>query len=44
LIFAGPGIAPGEITTRARNIDMAPTVIKALGLQPHACWEGAPLR
>lgn len=44
LVFAGPGIAPGEITTRARNIDMAPTVIKALGLQPHACWEGAALR
>lgn len=44
LVFAGPGIAKGEITTRARNIDMAPTVVKALGLQPHACWEGMPLR
>ncbi len=44
LVFAGPGIAPGEITGRVRNIDMAPTVVKALGLQPHACWEGVALR
>lgn len=44
LVFAGPGIAKGEIKTRARNIDMAPTVIKALGLRPHSCWEGVPLR
>lgn len=44
LVFAGPGITPGELTGRPRNIDMAPTVVKALGLQPHACWEGAPLR
>ena len=44
LVFAGPGIAKGEIKTRARNIDMAPTVVKALGLEPHACWEGVPLR
>ena len=44
LIFAGPGIAKGEITARARSIDVAPTVVKALGLQPHPCWEGMPLR
>lgn len=44
LIFAGPGIDKGEITARPRNIDMAPTVIKALGLKPHRCWEGVPLR
>ncbi len=44
LIFAGPGIAKGEIKTRARGIDMAPTVVKALGLKPHARWEGVPLR
>ena len=44
LVFAGPGIVKGEIKTRARSIDMAPTVVKALGLKPHACWEGAPLR
>ncbi|MBI2687747.1 MAG: alkaline phosphatase family protein [Acidobacteria bacterium] len=43
LVFAGPGIAKGEITGRPRNIDMAPTVVKALKLQPHACWEGVPL-
>jgi len=44
LIFAGPGMAKGEITGRPRNIDMAPTVLKALGLKSHPCWEGAPLR
>lgn len=44
LVFAGPGIAKGELTGRVRNIDMAPTVVKALGLKPHACWEGAALR
>jgi predicted AlkP superfamily pyrophosphatase or phosphodiesterase len=44
LVFAGPGIAKGEIKSLARGIDMAPTVVKALGLQPHACWEGVPLR
>ena len=43
LIFAGPGIAKGEIKTRARGIDMAPTVVKSLGLKPHACWEGVAL-
>ena len=43
LIFAGPGIAKSEIKTRARSIDMAPTVVKALGLKPHACWEGVAL-
>lgn len=44
LVFAGPGIAKGELTARPRNIDMAPTVVKALGLKPHPCWEGMPLR
>ena len=44
LIFAGPGIAKGEIAGRPRSIDMAPTVVKALGLRPHPCWEGVPLR
>ena len=44
LIFSGPGIAKGELTNRPRNIDMAPTVIKALGLKPHPCWEGTALR
>lgn len=44
LVFAGPGFAKGEIRTRARNIDMAPTIVKSLGLRPHACWEGTPLR
>lgn len=43
LIFAGPGFRKGEIKTRARSIDMAPTVVNALGLKPHACWEGIPL-
>lgn len=44
LVFAGPGIAKGEITGRARSIDVAPTVVKVLGLKPHACWEGVSLR
>lgn len=43
LIFAGPGVAKGELRGRPRSIDMAPTVVHALGLKPHACWEGAPL-
>lgn len=44
VLVSGPGIAKGEIKTRARGIDMAPTVVKALGLKPHARWEGVPLR
>jgi len=43
LVFAGPGISKGEITGRPRSIDVAPTVMKALGLRPHPCWEGVPL-
>jgi phosphopentomutase len=43
LIFAGPGTKKGELAMPARNLDMAPTVIKALGLKPHACWEGKAL-
>ncbi|MFN0103936.1 MAG: alkaline phosphatase family protein [Bryobacteraceae bacterium] len=44
LVFAGPGIAKGEIMSPVRNIDVAPTVVKTLGLQPHTCWEGVALR
>jgi len=44
LLFAGPGIPAGEIRGIVRNIDMAPTVVKLLGLKPHACWEGRPLQ
>jgi predicted AlkP superfamily pyrophosphatase or phosphodiesterase len=44
LLFAGPGIAKGELPAASRNMDMAPTVIKALGLKPHPCWEGRALR
>ena len=44
LLFAGPGIPKRELKPPVRNIDMAPTVIKALGLKPHACWEGRALQ
>lgn len=44
LVFAGPGMAKKELQPPVRSIDMAPTVVRALGLRPHACWEGVALR
>jgi predicted AlkP superfamily pyrophosphatase or phosphodiesterase len=43
LVFHGPGIRSGELPAGARSIDMAPSVVRLLGLQPDVCWEGRSL-
>jgi len=43
LIFNGSGISPGEDRRPAQHIDVAPTVLDALGLPPHPAFQGISL-
>ena len=43
LILHGPGVTPGEDTGLARQLDLAPTLLRHLGGQPPASWEGRNL-
>ena len=41
-VLAGPGIAAGTLGEEARLVDVAPTVLSALGVEPPAGLEGRP--
>jgi predicted AlkP superfamily phosphohydrolase/phosphomutase len=41
-VLAGPGIEPGPLGQGARLVDVAPTVLTALGVAPPAGLEGRP--
>jgi arylsulfatase A-like enzyme len=43
LIVQGPGLEPRTVSGLARQIDVAPTVLARLGVQPPATWEGRDL-
>jgi hypothetical protein len=43
LVFAGPGIAPGRHTERARTVDIAPTLAALLGVRPVGMVDGRVL-
>ena len=43
-IIAGPGIRGGyEIQNPINLLDTAPTLARALGIEPHPAWEGRPV-
>lgn len=42
-ILNGPGVRGGEMPGPVRSIDLAPTVLRLMGLQPDSCWEGRAL-
>ena len=44
LYAAGPDIERGRKLLRARNIDVAPTVLEVLGVEPAPTVDGRPLR
>jgi predicted AlkP superfamily pyrophosphatase or phosphodiesterase len=44
LIFAGPGISPGKISSRVRTVDLAPTLADILGIPAPAGLDGRVLR
>jgi len=44
LVFAGPGIAPGRHTERARTVDIAPTLAALLGVRPVGAIDGRVLQ
>ena len=41
-VLAGPGIEPGPLPAGARLVDVAPTVLAALGLEPPSGLDGRP--
>jgi hypothetical protein len=43
ILFRVPGVAPARIETRARTIDIAPTLARVLGVRPTEVVEGIPL-
>lgn len=43
IVFMGKGITPGRYTTRARTVDIAPTLASLLGLKPAETVEGRVL-
>jgi predicted AlkP superfamily pyrophosphatase or phosphodiesterase len=43
LVFLGPGFAPGTVKTRARTVDIAPTVAEVLGIARPDNLDGVPL-
>jgi len=40
LVFFGPGVSPGVVRGRATSVDIAPTLARALGLEPPAELDG----
>ena len=45
VFFEGPGIKQNyEFTAKVRNMDMVPTAMYVLGLQPSLWWEGTIMR
>ena len=40
VIIFGQNIDRKQITKPVSNIDIAPTIVDILGLEPHECWEG----
>ena len=42
-IISGPGIAPGELSTKVFTMDTAATTAFALGLPLPTEWDGAPV-
>lgn len=43
ILFMGPGITPARPTTRARTVDIGPTLAALLGVRPLEAVEGHPL-
>jgi predicted AlkP superfamily pyrophosphatase or phosphodiesterase len=43
-IVWGKGVTPQTLTTVARNVDVAPTMLWAIGIDPPADWDGVPLK
>jgi hypothetical protein len=43
IVFMGKGITPGKYTTRARTVDIAPTLAALLGVKPTEAVEGRVL-
>jgi predicted AlkP superfamily pyrophosphatase or phosphodiesterase len=43
IIFMGPAFVPGRYPVRARTVDLAPTLARALGVTPSEPIDGTPL-
>ena len=43
LVLAGPGVARGSVKTRARTVDIGPTLARLLGLPVPPNLDGRPL-
>jgi hypothetical protein len=43
LVFFGPGVSPGVVRGRAATVDIAPTLARAIGLEPPASLDGHAL-